>query len=64
MKLPQYDNRPQPGQPLYNDPTGAEKRAWEDLKFPVLFFGALIGLVVFISLFFSSLLSGLRSLLN
>lgn len=31
MKLPQYDNSPPPGTPLYHDP-GAEEREWLGLK--------------------------------
>lgn len=32
MKLPQYDNTPPPGTPLYHDP-GAEEAEWTILKF-------------------------------
>lgn len=34
MKLPEYDNRPGPGQPLYGD--HRNNHQWDDLKFAFL----------------------------
>ncbi len=33
MKLPEYDNRPGPGEPLYEE---TESSSWDDIKFPLL----------------------------
>ena len=33
MKLPEYDNRPAPGAPLYEDNESSE---WDNIKFPLL----------------------------
>ena len=33
MKLPEYDNRPGPGGPLYEE---KETSVWDDIKFPLL----------------------------
>ena len=35
MKLPEYDNRPGPGEPLYDDPN-ADAQTWDDVKFTFL----------------------------
>ncbi len=47
MKLPEYDNRPGPGEPLYED-VNAESQTWEDIKFTfltvTLSLGTLIGI--------------------
>lgn len=37
MKLPEYDNRPAAGEPLYS--SDSAKSDWEDIKFPVLAIG-------------------------
>lgn len=37
MKLPQYDNRPSPGTPLYDD--SSRNSPWDDVKFPLLAIG-------------------------
>jgi len=46
MKLPEYDNRPAPGAPLYDDSTSSSSE-WDDIKFTflglVLPIGTLIG---------------------
>lgn len=41
MKLPQYDNRPGPGQPLYGDST--KNHELESIKFTILGFGLTTG---------------------
>lgn len=45
MKLPKYDNRPGPGQPLYSD--SSSNSQWDDIKFSflgvTLTLGTLIG---------------------
>jgi len=33
MKLPEYDNRPALGEPLYEE---KESSSWDDIKFPLL----------------------------
>jgi hypothetical protein len=47
MKLPEYDNRPAPGEPLYENKKASE---WDDIKFPLL----AIALPILILLFFGS----------
>jgi hypothetical protein len=44
MKLPEYDNRPGPGEPLYDDKKSSE---WDDIKFPLLAVGLPILMLVF-----------------
>lgn len=44
MKLPEYDNRPAPGTPLYEDPTSDGE--WDDIKFAVLGFTLPIGTLI------------------
>jgi hypothetical protein len=59
MKLPEYDNRPLPGEKLYRDTSGDE---WADVKFPALVLLLVIGLVVaFLAIFtgFGDILRGL-----
>jgi hypothetical protein len=43
MKLPQYDNRPPVGTPLYRDVD--DKAAWEDVKYPLVVFGIVAGVL-------------------
>jgi hypothetical protein len=64
MKLPQYDNRPQPGQPLYSDPSADEREAKGTLL-------AVVGILCFIGFLIfgigggaTLLLSFLRGLLH
>jgi hypothetical protein len=46
MKLPEYDNRPPAGTPLYTD--SSKDSSWDDIKFPVLAIGLpLLALVCF-----------------
>lgn len=49
MKLPEYDNRPAPGDPLYADKKASD---WDDIKFPLL----AIGLPLLVLIFFGSAL--------
>lgn len=35
MKLPEYDNRPAPGTPLYDDSASSDGE-WDDIKFTFL----------------------------
>jgi hypothetical protein len=42
MKLPEYDNRPGPGTPLYSDPKAGEG----DFKYPALIFLLIVGFIV------------------
>lgn len=51
MKLPEYDNRPGPGMPLYQD---SSDDSWKDLVFPILAIG--LPLLMFF-LFGSTLIS-------
>lgn len=48
MKLPEYDNRPPAGTPLYTD--SSKDSSWDDIKFPLL----AIGLPVLIFLCFGT----------
>lgn len=52
MKLPEYDNRPGPGQPLYSDP--GSNSQWDDIKFSLLgitfTLGTLIGVAAVVVL--------------
>jgi hypothetical protein len=50
MKLPEYDNRPSPGQPLYRDSDDSG-----DFKFPLILLGLAIGWIALFLLFFSGL---------
>ena len=54
MKLPEYDNRPPPGTPLY-DP--APRPALEDEKFIILGFGLPVIVIVCIVLFAASVVA-------
>jgi len=45
MKLPEYDNRPAPGTPLYDDPS--DKGEADDIKF--VFLGITLPLVMVLS---------------
>lgn len=44
MKLPQYDNRPGPGQPLHGDST--KNHQLEDIKFTILGIGFTAGAIL------------------
>ncbi len=44
MKLPEYDNRPGPGEPLYDDSTSDGE--WDDIKFVVLGYTLPIGALI------------------
>lgn len=57
MKLPEYDNRPEPGQPLGDDDKSSR---WDDIKFPLL----AIGLPILLVYCFSSTIAGLVRLLK
>lgn len=48
MKLPEYDNRPPAGTPLYSD--SSKDSSWDDFKFPLL----AIGLPLLTFLFFGT----------
>ncbi len=50
MKLPEYDNRPGPGEPLYEE---KKSGGWDDIKFPLL---AILLPVLAIALFGSAAL--------
>ena len=45
MKLPEYDDRPAPGTPLYDD-SASNEAEWDDIKFTVLGFTLPIGMVI------------------
>lgn len=57
MKLPEYDNRPGPGEPLFDD---SKESGWDDIKFPAL----LIGLPVLVCLLFGSAIMDIVSALK
>jgi hypothetical protein len=61
MKLPEYDNRPAPGTPLYDD---GRDSAWQDFKFPVLAIGLPILIVVLMLVFIDGLLDIVRGLFH
>lgn len=44
MPLPEFDNRPGPGEPLFDNSKGS---GWDDIKFPLLAVGLPILIVVF-----------------
>lgn len=44
MKLPEYDNRPAPGTPLYEE-TNSVGGEWEDIKFALLCVGLPIAML-------------------
>lgn len=48
MKLPEYDNRPAPGEPLYSRESA--KSEWEDLKFPLMAIGIPLGILASLGL--------------
>jgi hypothetical protein len=52
VKLPKYDNRPGPGQPLYGD--SSSNSQWDDIKFSLLgitfTLGTLVGVAAIIAL--------------
>jgi hypothetical protein len=50
MKLPEYDNRPAPGQPLYDSGDDGG-----DFKFPLILIGLLLGGIATLFLFFTLL---------
>lgn len=57
MKLPEYDTRPAPGEPLYENKKTSE---WDDIKFPLL----VIGLPILLIYCFSSTIVGLIELIR
>jgi hypothetical protein len=60
MKLPQYDNRPGPGEPLYK----SDDSGWEDIKFPFMVVALLAALVGALFMTFQGLLDFLRSIFH
>ena len=54
MKLPQYDNRPGPGVPLYSD--NSKSHEWQSIKFVTLGVGLPLLLFACIGLFLYELL--------
>jgi hypothetical protein len=60
MKLPEYDNRPASGQPLYSD----NEESWGDFVFPVLAIGLPILVIATLLLTVDGLLDALRGLFN
>lgn len=48
MKLPEYDNRPGPGEPLYS--TDSAKSEWNDIKFPLMAIGIPLGILASLGL--------------
>jgi hypothetical protein len=44
MKLPEYDNRPAPGEPLFSDPSSNSQL--DDIKFTLLGFGITGGTII------------------
>lgn len=63
MKLPEYDNRPGPGQPLYSDKSGSSSE-WDGLKFGLGGLLLLLGLLTSVGFLIYGLISLLRSLLH
>lgn len=55
MKLPEYDNRPAPGTPLYDD-TSRGGGEWEDIKFALLCVGLPIAMLACLGAIFASVL--------
>lgn len=60
MKLPEYDNRPKPGEPLYRTPN--ESSEWDDIKFTVLGIGLPLLLLVGVGATIAQLFELIRSL--
>lgn len=48
MKLPEYDNRPAPGEQMYS--TDSAKSEWEDIKFPLMAIGIPLGILASLGL--------------
>lgn len=61
MKLPEYDNRPKPGEPLFRTEDGSGP--WEDFVFPLLAIGLPILLVLCFGYAIVSCFSLLKALL-
>lgn len=61
MKLPEYDNRPPAGTPLYTDPRDS---GWDDIKFPLLLVGLTLGVIASVVFFFTGIADLLRDLFN
>ena len=62
MKLPEYDNRPPPHTPLYENED--ESSWWEDIKFPVMGIGLpLLAIALLISSFYG-FIDAIRELLR
>lgn len=56
MKLPEYDNRPLPGTPLYSNPDEGKG----NLKWPALFIGLILAFCVIIYSLFDSIIDLFR----
>lgn len=55
MKLPEYDNRPAPGTPLYEE-TNSGGGEWEDIKFALLCVGLPIAMLASLGAILASFL--------
>lgn len=61
MKLPKYDNRPGPGEPLYED---GKANDWDDIKFPLQIIGFLLAFGVCGWLIVTGLLEAVRTIFH